>query len=64
MERQSGGILFEQTQLHGEGVQLDNALMTACRVGMLCLEIFAALFVERFERLGLIARFPVLRKGL
>jgi hypothetical protein len=49
---------------HGDGPELDAALMTTARCGMCALEILQAIFNARFELLGVNAAMRELRRGL
>jgi hypothetical protein len=49
---------------HGDGPQLDAALVGTARCGMCALEILQALFNARFEILGINAAMLEVRKGL
>jgi hypothetical protein len=58
------GPVFEQKQLHGDGLQLDHALRTASQIGMICLDLFALIFPVRFADDGVASQLPGLRAGL
>ena len=49
---------------HGDGLQLDAALVGTARCGMCALEILQAVFNARFELLGINAAMRELRRGL
>jgi hypothetical protein len=49
---------------HGDGPELDMALVTTARCAMCALEILQGVFNARFELLGINAAMLVLRKGL
>ena len=56
--------LMEQLYLHGDGITLDHVVKTTAQAAVCSLEIFSAIFPERFERLGVSAALLELRKRL
>ncbi len=60
----AGRIEMQHTFLHGDGVQLDYALITAARTGICALVILKEIFPERFDLLGVSDEILKLRRGL
>lgn len=55
---------FQQIFLHGDDLAAANALVSVARAGLCALYLFANVFSERFQLLGLIDRMDALRKVL
>jgi hypothetical protein len=49
---------------HGDGVQLDYALMFVARCGVVCLETLEIAFNAKFSLLGISQAILELRRGL
>lgn len=58
------GRAFVQSQLHGDGWQLDHALKSVAQAGVCALEIFQGAFAAKFELLGINEKLLNIRRGL
>lgn len=56
--------LFESIYLHGDGLTLDHALKSTAQTATCALEIFQAVYPERYDVLGVASSLLELRKGL
>jgi hypothetical protein len=64
MIEDKGGREMLAIMQHGDGPQLEAALVTTARCGMCALEILQVVFNARFELLGINAAMLEVRKGL
>lgn len=64
MTEESDRRVMLAIMLHGDGLQLDHALKTVARCGMISLELLETVYSAKFELLGIKAAMMELRKGL
>ena len=64
IERGKDHAEMQQLFLHGDGPQMDHALISMARAGLCALEMLQDVFKERFELLGIRGELLSLRAGL
>jgi hypothetical protein len=64
MAKEPGKRNILTIMLHADGVELDHALKSVARCGVVSLEMLQVVFNSRFEILGINAEILNLRKGL
>jgi hypothetical protein len=64
MEREDDKLTTKAIMQHGDGLQLDYALMFVARCGVVCLEMLEIPFKAKFEILGISQAILRLRTGL